>query len=152
MIKNIFIHYFGNIKHRFWVGFYLFKFSMKLFWRAQKHDLSKYSISEAKGFIKVSHKLKNSTYDSDEYKKNKKIIKPSLDIHYKRNSHHPEHQHYGIGGMSLVDFVEMWCDWNAAAIRHKDGDIRKSIENNKKRFSICQQLVNILYNERRERE
>ena len=148
-IRNFFIHYFGTTKHKFWVAWYLFKFSMNLFWRAVFHDISKYYPSEAKGFIKTIHKLKNSTYGSDEYRRLLRQIKPNIDLHYKRHSHHPEHYgDEGIDGMSLVDIVEMWCDWQAAVRRHKDGDIEKSIETNRKRFEINNQLVNILYNEK----
>lgn len=38
------------------------------------------------------------------------------------------------------------CDWKAASMRHEDGDIRKSIEKNTKRFNLSPQLVNILKN------
>ena len=42
IIRNIFTHYFGTTLHKFWVSWYIFKFSMNLFKRAILHDLSKY--------------------------------------------------------------------------------------------------------------
>lgn len=144
---NFFIHYFGTTKHKFWVSYYLFRFCMCLFWRMITHDLSKYLPSEAKGFIKVIHRLKHLTYGSDEYKESLKSIKPSIDLHYKRNYHHPEHYGAGVTGMNLIDIVEMWCDWKAAVRRHKDGDITKSIKNNEERFLMDKQLTTILYNQ-----
>jgi hypothetical protein len=31
----------------------------------------------------------------------------------------------GLKGMTLVDLIEMLCDWKAASLRNKGGDIRK---------------------------
>ena len=56
----------------------------------------------------------------------------------------------GIYGMSLLDLIEMLADWKAATARHADGDILKSIEINKKRFEIPDQLVGIFLNTLRE--
>ncbi len=50
----------------------------------------------------------------------------------------------GINGMTLIDLIEMFCDWKAASERHTDGNIFKSIEINSKRFNINDQLKNIL--------
>jgi hypothetical protein len=52
----------------------------------------------------------------------------------------------GIRGMSLLDVVEMLCDWRAATMMHADGDIRKSIEINQKRFGYSDDLKAILLN------
>jgi hypothetical protein len=48
--------------------------------------------------------------------------------------------------MTLVDIVEMFCDWKAAVRRHKDGDLETSINVNKDRFNISEQLTNVLRN------
>jgi hypothetical protein len=56
----------------------------------------------------------------------------------------------GINGMSLLDLVEMFCDWKAATERHADGDIKRSIEINQKRFNMTPQLASILENTRKE--
>ena len=45
-----------------------------------------------------------------------------------------------------LDVVEMLCDWMVAVKRHEDGDIYKSIEINKERFGLSDQLVQILKN------
>jgi hypothetical protein len=73
-------------------------------------------------------------------------MKPALDHHYAMNSHHPEHFATGIQGMSLLDVLEMLCDWKAATLRHNDGDIRRSIELNQKRFGYSDELKAILLN------
>lgn len=52
----------------------------------------------------------------------------------------------GIHGMNLVDLLEMLCDWKAASERHNDGNIRRSIEINGKRFEMSPQLIRIFEN------
>lgn len=73
-------------------------------------------------------------------------IKPALEHHYANNTHHPEFYPDGIRGMSLLDLVEMLCDWKAATLRHADGDIRKSIEINQSRFKYSDELKQVLLN------
>ena len=60
--------------------------------------------------------------------------------------HHPECHKNGINDMNLLDLIEMFCDWKAASERHNDGNIRKSIEINGKRFNMSDQLVKIFEN------
>ena len=52
----------------------------------------------------------------------------------------------GIGGMTLLDLVEMLCDWKAATMRHNDGSILRSIEINQERFGYGDELKQILRN------
>jgi DNA-binding response OmpR family regulator len=52
----------------------------------------------------------------------------------------------GLNGMDLLDLMEMMADWKASTLRNKDGDISKSLEINKKRFGISDQLFDILNN------
>jgi len=124
----------------------LYDFADKLKSRANLHDRSKMKTPEKELFDEFTPKLANSTYGSDEYKEMLKGLKPTLDHHYLYNSHHPEHYDNGIDGMNLLDLVEMFYDWKAASERHKNGDIIKSIEINKVRFNISDQLVSILNN------
>lgn len=51
-----------------------------------------------------------------------------------------------VNEMNLIDILEMACDWKAATLRHNDGDIKKSLEINTKRFDLSPQLVRILEN------
>ncbi|MFI0461461.1 MAG: DUF5662 family protein [Ilumatobacteraceae bacterium] len=100
--------------------------------------------------------------------------------HYANNSHHPEHyqkqvciicfaefdanhkdncnkcgngylsKEPNIGGMSLLDLVEMLCDWKAAGERHTNGSMERSLVVNKERFKISEQLQSILENTAKE--
>jgi hypothetical protein len=148
--------------------------------RAIAHDTSKLEEPEKSGFDKVTGALRGLTYGSDEYKAQLRELQPILRHHYAHNSHHPEHfgalecdlcftkvplDHDGqcpqcrnggftqtndVGAMTLLDVIEMLCDWKAAGERHADGSITKSLEINKKRFGISDQLASILDNTRKE--
>lgn len=121
-------------------------FLIELKHRGIKHDRSKLEEPESTMFFKYTPKLSDSTYESDEYKQFLREMKPALDHHYRENRHHPEYFKDGINGMNLIDLVEMICDWKAATLRHKDGDIKLSIEKNTERFNISPQLKQILIN------
>ena len=75
-----------------------------------------------------------------------KDLKPALDHHYSRNRHHPEFFKHGVSDMNIIDLIEMLCDWKASTFRNCDGNLRKSIEINKERFQMSQQLIDILEN------
>lgn len=51
-----------------------------------------------------------------------------------------------MSSMTLVDIIELFCDWKAASERHNDGNLRSSIEINADRFSMSPQLVRIFEN------
>ena len=114
--------------------------------RAMIHDNSKLLEPEKSKFDEMTPKLKGLTYGSDEYKASLSELGVALKHHYEHNSHHPEHYPDGVNGMDLLDLIEMFFDWCAAGERHADGDIYKSIENNKTRFNLSDQLVDIQKN------
>lgn len=120
--------------------------AIELLARGQEHDQTKSGSPEKELFDEYTPKLKDSTYGSDEYKANLKGLEPALKHHYMNNSHHPEHYPNGINGMDLFDLVEMFMDWKAAGERHADGSMEKSIEINKDRFEMSDQLVDIFRN------
>jgi len=63
------------------------------------------------------------------------------------NTSNPEiKERYTLRGMNLIDLVEMICDWKAASMRHNNGDIYKSVIDNKERFGISDELSQILFN------
>ena len=114
--------------------------------RIKNHDASKLQEPEKRIFDEFTPKLRGTTFGSDEYKASLKEMGKALEHHYQNNSHHPEHYTNGVDDMNLVDVLEMLADWTAATLRHEDGDILKSIEINKARFGMSDQLVNILIN------
>lgn len=116
--------------------------------RAMVHDASKLQEPEKSVFDEYTPKLKTSTYGSDEYKSFLAGMKPALDHHYAVNDHHPDGR--GIEGMSLLALVEMLADWKAATERHADGSLAKSLEINRVRFGISDQLHAVLVNTAKE--
>ena len=118
----------------------------KLNERSRHHDDSKLQDPEFRGFVEYTPKLRNCTYGSDEYNGYLKGLKPTLDHHYKFNAHHPEAFQDGMKDMSLIDIIELLADWKSASERHADGDIRRSIEINQKRFGYPDYFKKMLLN------
>lgn len=114
--------------------------------RAWMHDATKLGPDEKPTFDEVTPKLKGLTYGTDEYRASLKELGPALTHHYAHNSHHPECWPNGIAGMDLLDLIEMYCDWAAASLRTKDGDMAKSIDISIDRFDITGPLADILRN------
>ena len=114
--------------------------------RGVKHDASKLETPEVELFAEFTPKLAETTYGSDEYSGFLEKLKPALDHHYASNRHHPEHFVNGITDMTLVDIIEMFCDWKASTLRHNDGNLLKSVEINAERFGMDNQLKQILLN------
>jgi len=125
---------------------FLDKFKDELTERGLKHDGTKLEDPELPLFTEMTPKLSASTYNGEEYNNFLEKLKPALDHHYAKNSHHPEHYPNGINDMTLIDLVEMIADWKAATMRHDNGNLLKSIEDNTKRFKIDPQLAQILIN------
>lgn len=118
--------------------------------RAAAHDRSKLVEPEKSGFDQLSSKLATLEYGSDAYKAALAEGKPTIEHHYAVNTHHPEHWSNGVDGMSLLDIVEMFCDWKAAGERTKDGSLERSLAVNKARFQLSDQLAQIFENTRKE--
>jgi hypothetical protein len=144
--------------------------------RSKVHDASKLESPEKEVFDRVTPKLRKLTYGSDEYKESLLEMGDALKHHYRVNSHHPEHNQYAecdicferypenydgrcnacmngtftlrpdINKMTLLDIIEMLADWKAATERHADGDFKRSLEINRKRFEISEQLYQIIEN------
>lgn len=114
--------------------------------RAERHDMSKLAEPEKSGYDRLVVDLKDIVYGTPAYQQALADAKPVIDHHYQANSHHPEHYANGIADMSLLDVIEMLCDWKAASERTKQGSIAASLAHNKQRFGISDQLASILEN------
>lgn len=135
-----------TLKHIKRVSELLTQAATELLRRATIHDNSKLQEPEKSGYDEVTPLLAGLTYGSKEYNESLEKLKPIVQHHYANNSHHPEHYENGINDMSLFDIIEMFFDWKAATERHNDGNIHKSLEHNKVRFGISDQLINIFKN------
>lgn len=114
--------------------------------RALSHDVSKIRSPEVEVFDEFTPKLKETPYGTPEYQANLVAMGEGLIHHYAANRHHPEHFPDGVNGMTLVDLIEMLADWKAATERTKNGSLDVSLEIQKGRFQISDQLHQILIN------
>ena len=129
----------STTKHKFQIMRFMVKVCIKLMKRALVHDLSKYSKEEAPYFAAAAN-TKDVVYGSEQYKLDVEInLKPALNHHYKLNSHHPQHHDKGVKEMQPMDLIEMLVDWKASTLRNKNGDIKKSLEHNRKRYGYTKQ-------------
>jgi len=117
--------------------------------RARVHDASKLEEPEKSGYDELVTKLKGVKYGTDEYHRIIDGVRPAVDHHKSVNRHHPEFHDDGIWGMTLVDLVEMLCDWRAAGLRDPEnpGDIRKSLDHAFERQRIPRPIYRILLNQ-----
>lgn len=129
--------------------------------RANEHDASKLVPPEVEAFDRMTPLLATLTYGTSEYKQSLADLGPALEHHYAANSHHPEHHADGISGMTLLDLVEMLCDWYAASQRLRkptpaapgraeapayDSDFGRSIALNQERFRYSDEMRAVLTN------
>src|SRR6266576_517546 len=142
---------------------YLGRTIINLLDRALIHDASKLESPEVEMFDEFTPKLAELEYGSPEYKATTGAMGAALEHHYEHNSHHPEHYENGIEGMSLLDLLEMICNWKAASERHTkrpampaapgraeapkyDSNIERSIDLNQERWGYSDELKSILLN------
>lgn len=125
---------------------YMHTIAEELHWRGWEHDQSKLESPEVEIFNEFTPKLRDSTYGSDEYKGFLGAMGEGLRHHYDANAHHPENHRNGVEDMTLVDVIEMLCDWKAATKRHADGDLERSIYQNRERFGYGEEFTRLLVN------
>jgi hypothetical protein len=129
---------------------YLEQIVIELDQRAMDHDASKLRDPEKAVFDRMTPKLRQTEYGSEEYHEHLAEMKVALDHHYATYRHHPEHFEWGITEMNLIDLVEMLADWKAATERMEDGDLERSIYQNAERFKYGGELEQILMNTARD--
>lgn len=136
-----------TLEHRKEVRTRLQKFVAEIIDRQVHHDDSK--LEEPEKSMYDTHKPRIQEvelefgYGSPQYENMVKELDPAFRHHFENNRHHPEYFPNGINDMTLVDLVEMFCDWKAAASRYGKSP---NIEANKKRFGMSDQLAQIFQN------
>lgn len=112
--------------------------------RSALHDYSKFSGDEFDSYAHALPRFSQVTFGTPEYAALLAEIEPALKHHYASNRHHPEYFSEGIEGMTLIDLVEMVCDWIAAAQRKPGGVPNLTVC--QERFGISPQLMAIIRN------
>ncbi len=84
--------------------------------RSKVHDNSKIAFEDE--LYALSQIINDKSTLKDANKQLSDIKKDSLKLHWKHNTHHPEH--YGSPvDMSKLDIMEMTCDWYARSMQYK---------------------------------
>lgn len=118
--------------------------------RMVTHDQSKYSTPELP-LIHEKARLDSLPFNTPEYHAALAKIKEAVKAHYECNAHHPEHYPDGVLDMSLLDLLEMICDWRVAA-EMNGTELTESFDSCVERFKIPPDLRRILLNTYREME
>lgn len=103
--------------------------------RATVHDLSKLSDDEFAGFSRINAAARVQKFGSPEYQAGIDAERSVVDLHFLRNSHHPERpklagkaaeearglpddatywEAHTAARLTFLDIIEMACDWYAA--------------------------------------
>ena len=85
-------------------------------------------------------------YGSKEYKQKIKKWDKVFKHHYKYNRHHPEHYEYGVSEMTLIDIVEMMCDWLGYKDTTTVTEALKVCDDQMARYDISEELRQIIFN------
>ena len=113
--------------------------------RAENHDKSKLEEPEL-SWWKEMDKEPRYPYGSEEYKQKIKRWNKVFKHHYQYNRHHPEHYEYGVSEMTLIDIVEMMCDWLGYKDTTTVTEALKVCDEQMARYDISEELRQIIFN------
>ena len=111
--------------------------------RAENHDKSKL---EELSWWKEMDKEPRYPYGSEEYKQKIKRWNKVFKHHYQYNRHHPEYYEYGVSEMTLIDIVEMMCDWLGYKDTTTVTEALKVCDEQMARYDISEELRQIIFN------
>lgn len=128
-------------RHRDFVRLALTMVQQAIERRAIEHDASKMLHDEFSGFARINAVARQHKFGSPEYKESMKQERDTIDLHFTRNSHHPERPTLlgeaaevarGLpddatywaardgARMTFLDVIEMVCDWWGARLGYAD--------------------------------
>ena len=139
-------HYRDYIQHIQWLMEGMCFVQTAIMHRLLTHDRTKIEPPELEAYAEVVPAFKGLVFGSEEHIANGKRLGPAWKHHTEHNLHHPEHHPDGIDGMTLIDLIEMVCDWRAAALRRGSFDVEQSLNVLRDRHGISPQLENVIRN------
>lgn len=134
------------LEHKELVAHYLNRITHELALRGIHHDDSKFSDEEYEAYSKLAKECAEVPFGSSEHKSIVRKYRPAVEHHFAANPHHPDYHEAGVAGMTLVDLVEMLCDWKAASQRPGGTPLKESLPGSIKHFKIEPQLASVLEN------
>lgn len=129
------------LRHRAYVADALGVVATALERRATVHDLSKLLDDEFAGFSRINAAARVHKFGSPEYQAGMDRERGTIDLHFSRNSHHPERpklmgeaaererglpddatywEAHTAAQMTFLDVIEMVCDWHGARKGYDD--------------------------------
>jgi len=99
--------------------------------RAEEHDNSKINCIDE--VMALSRIINDKTSLKDASESLSPIKKDAIALHWKHNSHHPEHFASAMD-MSKLDIMEMCCDWHARSTQYKTDFLPYVEQRQKNRF------------------
>lgn len=140
-------------RHRDYVRLALTLVSQNIERRAIEHDASKMLDDEFSGFARINAIARVNKFGTPEYKDSMRKEKTTIDLHFSRNSHHPERpsilgdkaederglpddatywEARDVSRMTFLDVIEMVCDWWGARKGYDDSRMTwdESVEKN----------------------
>jgi hypothetical protein len=128
-------------RHRDYVRLALTRIVHEMERRAIEHDASKMLDDEFAGFARINAIARVHKFGSPEYKAAMQQERQTIDLHFSRNSHHPERPKlmgaaaerervlpddatywsaHSAASMTFLDIIEMVCDWWGARRGYDD--------------------------------
>jgi hypothetical protein len=140
-----------TLRHTLRVAELMSQLTHELLERSLRHDLSKTVPPELDTYNEFVPRLRATRYGTSEQQALVAAMGEGLRHHFAHNRHHPEHFTNGVNDMTLIDLLEMFVDWRAAAERNpRDDDFGRGLELNLRRYAIAPQLGDILTNTARQ--
>jgi len=139
-------HYKDYIQHIQWLMEAMAAVQHQLMIRMLTHDRSKISPGELDAYAEIVPGFKKFEYGTPEHKAHGDRLGPAWEHHTEHNRHHVEHFPNGLNGMTLIDLIEMVCDWRAASMRSGSFDYGKSLRVFQERNQVDPQVIDILRN------
>jgi len=112
--------------------------------RGHAHDRTKFQPMEFDAFVSTREKLKRAKFGAPEQQECVDTIRQAVDHHHANNQHHVQYYSDGIKDMSLLDILEMICDWRAATRRNSESRFKGFLEVAIKKYNISPELEKII--------
>lgn len=152
-------------RHRDYVRLAILFVTQALDRRGVVHDASKMLDDEFAGFARIHAVARVHKFGTPEYKESMKVERATIDLHFSRNSHHPERpallglkaeDERGLpddftywmardgARMTFLDVIEMVCDWWGARKGYDDNrmpwleSVKMNLESKAKHLSAEQ--------------
>ncbi len=121
------------------------KFANVLQYKGSNHDQSKLEEPEVYGWAAMDLEPRYE-YGTPEYYDKIRRYSDVFFHHYMVNSHHPEHFANPEKEMTLIDMIEMLCDWFAYKEDVPLNEGKQLISDQCKRFNFSKTIKNLLTN------